>query len=290
MAITNFLVFHFYFILTHMYLAVDIGGTKTLVAAFSATGELIASSKFPTPKDYDLFLQDLALHIDGLKHDFRAGVVAAPGRIDRQRGVVIALGNLKWKNIPLAADVEKLAHCPISIENDTKLAGLSEAINIKDEFSKVLYVTISTGISSALTVNGVLDPDLIDSESGHMLLEHDGKVQTWESFASGKAIVKKYGKRASDITSESDWKTISRNISIGLIDLIAVIQPEVIVIGGGVGSHFHKYKKPLTEQLKKYEMPMVPIPKIRGALKAEEAVIYGCYHLAKSLYGHKLAV
>lgn len=264
-----------------MYLAVDIGGTKTLVADMSKSGEIIKSSKFPTPKEYAVFLKELKQHINELGHEFEFGVVAAPGKIDREHGRVIVFGNIAWKNVPLETDIRHMVHCPIVIENDTKLAGLSESINIINEFKKSLYVTISTGISNALTINGVLDPDLIDSESGHMLLEHNGKLQTWESFASGKAIVKKYGKRASDINNQSDWKAISRNIALGLIDLIAVIQPEVIIIGGGVGSHFKKFEKPLKEQLKKFETPLAPIPEIRGAIHPEEAVVYGCYHLAK---------
>lgn len=275
------LLTHRYSILKVMYLAVDIGGTKTLVASMSKSGEITKSSKFPTPRDYEQFLTELTEHLNGLEQDFVRGVVAAPGKIDRKHGRVIAFGNIDWTNVPLEADIQKIAHCPIQIENDTKLAGLSEAINIIHEFKKCLYVTISTGISNALTVNGVLDPDLIDSESGHMLLEHDGKLRTWESFASGKAIVAKYGKRASEITNKSDWKAISRNIAVGLIDLMAVIQPEVIVIGGGVGTHFEKFKEPLIEQLKRYETPLVPLPAIRGALHPEEAVIYGCYYLAR---------
>ena len=122
---------------------------------------------------------------------------------------------------------------------------------------------------------------MLDSESGQILLEHDGKMRTWESFASGKAIVKKYGKRASEIEDERIWRAISKNIALGLVQLIAVVQPDVIVIGGGVGSHFEKFKKPLNEILKKYETPMVTIPPVVGAINAEEAVVYGCYHLAK---------
>ena len=265
-----------------MYLAVDIGGTKTLVAAVNPNGNIHASSKFETPKIYAQFLTLLKQNIDALDCDFKIGVVAAPGKIDRKHGIVLAFGNLDWKNIPLLDDVERITHCPIYIENDTKLAGLSEAIYIKDEFNKVLYLTISTGINSALIVDGVIDEELIDSESGDMLLEHDGKLQKWESFASGKAIVKKYGKRASEITNKNDWNAISRNFALGLINLIAVVQPEVIIIGGGVGSHFKKFQAPLHDHLKKFEMPLVPIPPVRGAKKPEEAVIYGCYYLAKS--------
>lgn len=264
-----------------MYLAVDIGGTKTLVAAMSKSGEIVKSSKFPTPVEYADFKQELKTNIQNLDTAFIRGVVAAPGKIDRDHGELIACSNLSWKNVPLESDIERMSHCPIKLENDTKLAGLSEAINIMDEFKNVLYVTVSTGISSALVLNGVLDHGMLDSESGQILLEHDGKLGTWESFASGKAIVKKYGKRASEIDDERTWRAISKNIALGLVQLIAVVQPDVIVIGGGVGSHFKKFKKPLNEILKKYETPMVAIPPVVGAINAEEAVVYGCYHLAR---------
>ena len=117
-----------------MYLAVDIGGTKTLLAAFTQSGKIHASRKFDTPKIYAQFLKLLAENVAALDCDFLSGVVAAPGKINRDNGVVLAFGNLDWKNIPLRDDVEDIAHCPMHVENDTKLAGLSEAIYIKDEF------------------------------------------------------------------------------------------------------------------------------------------------------------
>ena len=268
-----------------MYLAVDIGGTKTLLASFATNGKLAKHVKFPTPKNYHDFLESLRTNLASLDcPDFRAGCVAAPGRLDRKRGLVIAMGNLKWQNIPLQHDIEQITDCPIVVENDTKLASLSEAVELKNQYSKVLYVTISTGISSGLVVEQKLVPALLDSESGQMLLEHNDALSTWESFASGKAIVKKYGKLASEITDPIAWKAISHNIAIGLIDLVATIQPEVIVIGGGVGSNFSKFKTPLLNELKRYEMPLVPIPPVIQAKRPEEAVVYGCYLLAKDHY------
>lgn len=265
-----------------MYLGIDVGGTKTLVAVFTNSGKLVESSKFATPKDYPLFVGALHNTITSLSHaSFVACGLALPGRVDRSRGIGEVFGNLPWKNVPVAHDVQGIVSAPVYIENDTKLGGLSEASYIKGEFKKVLYITISTGISAGLIIDGSIDPDFADSESGHMVLEYKGKPQTWESFASGKAIVQKYGKRASDIHNKNDWKDIAHGIAIGTIDLIAIIQPDVIVFGGGVGAHFSKFKEPLLNELKKYEMPLVPIPPIRGAKRAEEAVIYGCYLLAK---------
>jgi predicted NBD/HSP70 family sugar kinase len=268
------------------YLGIDIGGTKTLLATFDKHGEVIEEQKFPTPERYGDFLKTFQETAAQLKeNDFIAAGAAVPGRINRSSGMVVALGNLPWKNEPIQANLEKILDCPVVIENDSKLAGLSEALLIKKDFKKVLYVTISTGISAGLIINGIIDPEFADSESGHMLLEHNGKLQTWESFASGKAIVAKYGKRAENITDLAAWKSIAHNIALGVIDLIAVVQPEIILFGGGVGAHYDKFKDNLHSELKSYEMPLVPIPPVQMAKRPEEAVIYGCYELAKATYG-----
>ncbi len=265
-----------------MYGAVDIGGTKTLVAVFAHDGKIIEQVKFPTPKDYGEFCKELAATVASLStKDFQRVVVAAPGVIDRKRGVGMVFGNLPWTDVPIEQDVEKLFNCPIKLENDSKLAALSEARALRGEFGKVLYVTISTGISGGLVVDGKLDADLEDIEPGHMILEHSGKFERWEDFASGRAIVKKFGKRADEITDPQDWYIIARNIAVGLNTLIATLDPEVIVLGGGVGGHLDKFQSRLEEDLKIYEHPMTPVPPIRKAIRAEEAVIYGCYELAK---------
>lgn len=266
-----------------MYLAVDIGGTKTLLACFDEAGVVQEQIKFPTPQDYELFLKSLALAVSDLTtKDFRRACVAVPGRLDRDRGVVIALGNLNWENIPIQADIEKILNCPVLIENDANLAGLSEAILVINEFKKVLYVTISTGIGGGLVINGIIDPGFADIEVGQLLLEHQGKLQNWEDFASGKAIQKKFGKRVSDIADDDKaWYSIARNIAVGLIDLIATLTPEIIILGGGAGAHLNKFFDKLVEELKIYENPLLTMPVIRQAQRSEEAVIYGCFEFIK---------
>lgn len=68
---------------------------------------------------------------------------------------------------------------------------------------------------------------------------------------------------------------------MGIIDIDANVYPDAIIIGGGVGTHFHKYGKFLRAELKKYENPMVKTPNVYQAKHPEEAVIYGCYELIK---------
>jgi predicted NBD/HSP70 family sugar kinase len=269
-----------------MYAAIDVGGTKTLLAVFDENGVITEQIKFQTPHVYEDFLKELAVNVDKLTtKDFSAATIAIPGKVDRKHGIGIAFGNLPWKNVPVQQDVEKLIKCPTLLENDANLAGLSEALEVHDTYKKVLYVTVSTGIGGGLISDGVIDPAFADAEIGHLLLEHGGKLQRWEEFASGSAIVRRLGKKASEITDERDWYAVARNIAIGMIDLIATLTPEAIVIGGGVGTHLLKYKDRLEEQLKIYENPLLTIPPILPAKRPEEAVVYGCYELARMKYG-----
>ncbi len=269
-----------------MYLGIDVGGTKTLLGVFSGKGKLVESLKFLTPKEYDLFLAELATAITQLKNDdFQAAAIAIPGKVDRKHGIGLDFGNLPWEDVAVQAPLERLLHCPVLVENDANLAGLSEAMNIKKDFKRVLYVTISTGIGTGIITNGIIDPDFADSEGGHIVLDHHGKFVTWESFGSGKAIVKRYGKKASEIDDPEIWKTIAHDWASGFLNLIAVMQPDVVVIGGGVGSHFDKFGAFLVEELHRYETPLTPTPPILAAQRPEEAVIYGCYELLKEKYG-----
>ncbi len=266
-----------------MYGAVDIGGTKTLVAVFHDDGTIAEQVRFPTPKKYEDFTAELARTVDNLStKDFQCAAVAMPGLPDRTHGIGIAFGNLEWQNVPLHADAEKILHCPISLENDAKLAALSEAAMLGNEYRKVLYVTVSTGIGGGLIVDGQIDPDFRDIEVGQMMLEHEGQVMRWEDFASGRAIYEKYGQKANDISDEAVWHKIARNLAMGLNTLIATLDPDVIILGGGVGAHLDKFKDQLEKQLHLYENPLTRVPPIRQAQRAEEAVIYGCYELAKA--------
>ncbi|HUS26845.1 MAG TPA: ROK family protein [Nevskiaceae bacterium] len=270
-----------------MYLGVDVGGTKTLVACLDDQGIIQQQLKFPTPKIYAEFLSNLAKSIVNLPtKEFVAAGIAVPGKIDREHGTGIAFGNLPWERVPIQTDVQRMLGCPVVLENDAKVAGLSEAMLLKERYRKVLYITIGTGIGTALIIDKRIDPDFDDMEGGHMPLEHNGKIQSWEDFASGRAIFRRFGKKASEITDEKTWKLIAHDIAIGLIDLVAVVQPEVIVFGGGaVSNHFQRFGDLLRHELKKYETPLVPIPPLRRAERPEQAVVYGCYDLAKELHG-----
>jgi glucokinase len=269
-----------------MYLGIDVGGTKTLVAVLDSHGVIKQKIKFPTPVDYAEFLRQLKQTVGELgEQNFKAAGVGAPfNDFDRKRGIAISFGNLPWSVVPIKHDIQKIVGCPVFVENDAKLAGLSEAMLLK-EHSKVLYITISTGIGTALVVDRVIDANVGDPGGSRLMLEHHGKLQKWESFASGSAIVRRYGKRAEDIHDEKIWQTVSHDIASGLLELIAIMQPEIIVFGGGVGTYFDRYGKFIEAELDRYETPTSPMPQLVKAQRPEEAVIFGCYDYAKQRLG-----
>jgi len=267
-----------------MYLAVDVGGSKTFVAVLDSAGQILQQERFKTDKHYPIFIKELQATITKLAASYKiqAACVAMPGRIDRKTGTVLAFGNLPWHNLAIKSDIAKvLAGVPIFIENDAKLAGLSEATLVHDKYKKVLYLTISTGIGDGLIINGIIDPDFADNEPGQMVLENNGKLQKWEDFASGRALKEQTGQLASQITDERIWYKFSKGLAKGIDVLVATMDPEVIVIGGGVGAHFSKFGHFLVHELKKYENNLIKMPPVVAAKRPEEAVVYGCYELIR---------
>lgn len=268
----------------HGFLAIDVGGSKTLFAVFNYGGEVVYENKIKTNPKYEQFLKEIKSDITHMRevYDIKGCCCALPGRVDRDRGIGEEFGNLKWHNVHIRKDLSQLlGGMPVLVENDAKLAGLSEAILKHKKYKRVLYLTISTGIGDGVIINGKISSDFSFSESGNMMLEHEGAIKRWEDFASGRALVERFGKRASEIDDPKIWKIFAADVAKGLEHLLAVAQPEVVIIGGSVGAHFHKYGQFLKDELEKLENDMVEIPPIVKAQRAEEAVIYGCYEFIK---------
>ncbi len=268
-----------------MYLGIDIGGTKTLVAALDNNGVIIEKHKFKTSQNYSIFSKELKATIVKLKYKFKACGVGLPASLmNRKQKIENEFGNLNWHNISIENDLAKFLDCPIIVDNDAKIAALSEYMLVKENFSRVLYITVSTGIGYGLIVDGIIDEFIGDGGGKTLMLEHNEKLMPWEEFASGKAIVNRYGKKAKDIKDTQTWLQISRDLAIGIIHLISVTEPELIIIGGSVGNYFERFSEFLSEDLEKYNLPVIKMPKIIKAERPDDAVLYGCYDIAKQRY------
>jgi glucokinase len=264
-----------------MIVAVDTGGTKTLIARFDENGSINKTLKFPTPADQQEYVSLLrsTLEKEFNDHPVEALVIGLPGII--KDGVAIWCENLQWKDFDARkAFTGTLEGVPVYIENDANLAGLAETRVINPLPLSALYVTFSTGIGTGVVTSGQIDPGLRHSEGGHMLIEYAGKLQEWEDFASGRSIYHAFGHFASEITSPEAWAEIADRISRGFLTIIPLLQPEVVIVGGSIGTYFNRYEETLRKILDEKLPVHITRPRFIQAAHPEQAVVYGCYYYA----------
>ncbi len=267
-----------------MIIGVDIGGTKTLIASFDTLGKIQKEVSFPTPQDYEQFLSELRTHaLPFLSDSISICCVGVPGLLDRAKGIVHSLGNLPWVEQYIAHDISKIIGCKnVLIENDSKLAGLSEVRSLPETPSRALYLTISTGIGGALVINGDLSSDMLDMELGKIPLLFDEKIQHWEEFASGRMFADAYGLPGSEVTDPTIWQSYTEErLGPGVAVACSYLQIDTIIFGGGLGHNSAKFTDYLAPYLDEHLHSIVKRPeKFRSARHGKNAVIYGCYEYA----------
>lgn len=260
-----------------MIIAVDVGSANTIVASLNKNGEIINHVKMATPQSAtdatDVIIAAITSQFSNLSFD--RIIVGVPGPV--KNGRVAWCSNLddSWDNFDLAETLRATFSVPVTLENDANLAGLAEVDALAHTPRSAVYLSIGAGIGSSIIVNGKLVNGLLNSEAGMTELEYDGKIRTWESFASGKAIFEAYDKLAEEITSKRIWQAITDRIARGLLVLIPIIQPELIIIGGSMGGSFSKYGSLLNDLLDEKLPAKLARPRIIAASQPEMAVIYG---------------
>lgn len=202
--------------------------------------------------------------------------ICSPGPLDPKTGVVINPPNLKcWRNFPLADEVTKLYKIPAKVDNDANAAGLAEALwGAGRGYHSVFYVTIGTGIGTGLIFDRTIYHGRTGAagEGGHMSVDVRGpacgcgKRGCIEVLASGPAIARRARQKLSEnaesmllkladglvdrVTAEmvgeafAAGDVVARQVLDETVDLLAfwlgnvvdLMEPDVIVIGGGVSS------------------------------------------------------
>lgn len=264
-----------------MYLIIDIGGTKTLLAAFNKHGRVLRKYKFKTPTLKSEFLAVLksALIPFSLKYRNKITgiIIAVPGEI--QGNIAIKFGNRPWKNLDFVQELKKLFTCPIILKNDADLATVYESSFYK---GLTLYLTFSTGIGGGLARKGVLAKNSASVEPGHTYYIYDGKSAEWEDIASCAAIGAHYNCQATSIRGKDAYSDIAHRVALGLPELIQKYHPDTIVIGGPLALQFPHFKKALRPLVRDKLPRSRQLPRLVPARRPKEAVIYGGYHFAKT--------
>ena len=252
-----------------MYLAIDIGGTKTLIALFSRRGRVLRRRKFRTPHGSKTFIHELENNLEIFrKYHIKCVVTAIPGLV--QKNYSVKFGNRNWDDIDLINPIKNLFDCPIFFENDANLAALFEGYRLP---GKTVFLTFSTGIGGGVVEKNRILPESNAFEPGHKIYSYNGKEKEWEDIAAASAIECAYHvDKATNLRKKEVLEDIAKRVFLGLPDIVNEYHPSTIVLGGPLGKIFWLYSKYLPTDLSvRYRRPKRPT----------ESVIYGCYLYAR---------
>ena len=252
-----------------MYLSIDIGGTKTLIALFSRHGRVIKRIKFKTSRNQGIFLNDLVGNLKSFRRrHVKSVVVAIPGVV--QKNYSVHFGNRNWDNIDIFTPIKELFDCPITFENDANLAALYEGFRLP---GRTIFLTFSTGIGGGIVEKNRILPESNSFEPGHTIYTYDDKTKEWEDIAAASAIeAVHHVDYATDLRKKEQLQDVANRIYLGLPDIINKYHPDTIVLGGPMGKIFRLYTKYLPNDIN---------VKLRRPKRPNESVIYGCYILAR---------
>lgn len=245
-------------------IGLDIGGTNTRAALINENYEIEKTIIHDTVTgSLPSFLESVAGIIEELCPDRKEVVAIAggvPGRV-RHDGYIYALPNIHIDSIPLQEYLHDRFLLPVRIINDAEVASLAEANVGPYKGAKSLYfVTISTGVGGALTINGKLRNS--SYEVGHTLFEYKGMNYEFEKIASGTGIKTLCALNGIEISSAKEFFDNLRHGSPNFLpvykDWISLLssffsmvqslfEPEIIALTGGVmkssGLFFEDLKK-----------------------------------------------
>ncbi|HPH98595.1 MAG TPA: ROK family protein [Anaerolineaceae bacterium] len=231
-----------------IYIGLDIGGTKLMVASADEHGNIIRRARSRTSNSLE---RDLArieqMIIETSAGEPIAGMGAAVGGpLDWLTGVVSPLHQPAWRKVPLKSMMEKRWGCPFYVDVDTNVAVLGEYYANPFPISKLLYITLSTGMGGGLLVNGHVYRGLqgIHPEIGHQSIVYRcmnpaglrcecGIPDCLEALISGNGIRRIYGKPAEKL-SPAEWDEVAFNFGQGLRNMVVLYAPDVIRVGGGI--------------------------------------------------------
>ena len=263
-----------------MYLVIDIGGTKTLIALFNKRGRILRKFKFKTPSSKAEFLGTLKSALVPFSSKYRDKteqiIIAVPGEI--KDNIAVKFGNRPWKNLDFVQELKNLFSCSVILRNDADLATVYESLFHK---GLTLYLTFSTGIGGGLARRGKLTKNSGSVEPGHTYYIYNGKSLEWEDIASCAAIGNFYGCQATSVRGSTAYSDIAHRVSLGLPELIQKYRPDCIVIGGPLALQFPHFKKELRPLVCTKLPSSRTLPRFVPARRPKEAVIYGGYHYAK---------
>ena len=265
-----------------LVIGVDVGGTTVKAALFDSDGLDYCSSERPTPRHLgpDAVIETTIHAIAELQAQvteaarLRAVGLVVPGVVDAKQGIAVYAANIGWQQVPLRQIVAEAVGLPVVVDHDVRAAGLAELeLGAARGMQEVLFVALGTGIAAAVITRGQLSAGATGraGELGHIPVFPEGE---WcacgqrgctETYASAAALSRRYS-AASGISDVPAADVISRAaagdpiadaifedaitaLGRALVSYVLLMDPELILIGGGMAAAGAALLHPLTREV-----------------------------------------
>jgi fructokinase len=258
-------------------IGIDLGGTKIEGVVLDAQGKELFRKRIATEREsgYQHILNrikglhdDLAAHIHNAPHTLGMGT---PGVISPRTGLLKNSNTVCMIGQPVKADLEKLLGRKIEIQNDANCFAMAEALHGAGKGKKLVFgVIMGTGCGGGIVYHGEVftGPQGIAGEWGHMCIDPNGpkcycgQLGCVETFISGGGLQNRYAERfgvkksfveierdyyAGDANAGAFMKAFFRHFGRAIANLIDVLDPDVIVLGGGVSKFDAVYTEGVAE-------------------------------------------
>jgi glucokinase len=292
-------------------LGIDIGGTKIAVGRVNPSGGVLELQSEATPSDDPgaiiSVVTQLVSRFSRPTLNETVGVAAA-AFLDADRETVYMAPNIAWRDYPLRSSLENALGRNVVLENDANAAGWAEySHGAGVGHSSLMMLTIGTGVGGAIVEQGRLYRGGFGAgaELGHTVVEYGGKMcgcgtrGCVEQYASGTALVAHAGELlgrnvspteltelllAGDAVAREALNRVGTYLGRALVTLVAIVDPEIIVIGGGVSAAGELLLSPIRQEFEQTYGPLAsrPVPKIVVASLGNNAGVVGAAALARS--------
>ncbi len=260
-------------------LGIDLGGTKTEIAALpgpAGAGEVRLRRRAPTPAGYDAVVALIGELVEAAERELGAAPgeasvgVGIPGSLSPATGLVRNANSTVLNGRPLAADLAARLGRPVRLSNDANCLAMSEAADGAGAgFGTVFAVILGTGVGGGIVANGRLleGPNRVAGEWGHTPLPWMtpaefpgprcwcGQLGCIEAFLSGPALAADCdgpGARdagalparaaAGEAAAQATLARHADRLARALAGVVNLLDPEVIVLGGGLSNMAHLYE------------------------------------------------
>ena len=231
------------------YGGIEAGGTKWVCAVADRPAELLKTEAFPTTGPGETVRRAVRFFTEN--GPVGALGVGAFGPVDIRPasptwGTITTTPKPGWADTDLVASLRAGLGVPIALDTDVNAAALGEwrqgAAAGLDTFC---YITVGTGIGGGAVAGGRIVHGLLHPEFGHMRIPHDRARDPFdgicpyhgdclEGLASGEAIRQRWGRPGQELSGSAAWEIEAEYLALALVNVICVLSPQRIIIGGGV--------------------------------------------------------